>query len=325
MVTDNVGVDHVDFFLTSGAEEAKIGSSATGAIMVNTAEYINEGTLSFKAKAYDAAGNFSEASVSYQIDNAAPAAPVLSVSSGELSVTLKWTMTSVPRDFLKYKVYEYIPDGDKYRLIGETASSVFVYNTKLGASYCVSAVDDLGNESLYSNIESCVPGADTTAPTINGFNSNDVVKSEASLTINAYDNTAIASYLIEYRPLTTDDITGAVVPKEGENAPWYVLSAGSWDELETEGTISDIKLFSWDTLAVIGTEDGPKAKFPDGLYAFMLTLTDTAGNKATSEIRLNVGNDPPTAPEGFRVDSGEWKMIVSWKPAPGNDASAYAL
>ncbi|MBQ6907132.1 MAG: fibronectin type III domain-containing protein, partial [Clostridia bacterium] len=324
-VTDNVGVDHVDFFLISGTEESKIGSSATGAIAVDTREYIKEGTLTFKARAYDAAGNYSESDVSYQVDNAAPGVPVLSVSSSELSVSLKWTMASVPRDLLKYNIYEYNSADNKYRLIGETTSTVFVYNTNVGGSYCVSAVDDLGNESIYSNIESCEPGKDTTAPVINEFLSNDVVRSDAKLTINANDNKDISSYLIEYRPLTTDEITGAVVPKEGTDAPWYVLSTGSWSDLDKADVIGNIKTLDWDTLAVVGTEDGPKAKFPDGLYAFLLTLTDSAGNKSSTEIRVNVANDPPTAPEGFRVDSGEWKLIVSWNPAPGNDASAYAL
>ena len=129
--------------MKSGAEDAKIGSSATGAITVNTAEYIKEGTLSFKAIAYDAAGNFSEAEISYQVDNAAPAAPTLSVSESELSVTLKWTMSSVPRDLLKYNIYEYNKTEDKYRLIGETTSSLFVYHTNFEGSYCISAVDDL--------------------------------------------------------------------------------------------------------------------------------------------------------------------------------------
>jgi len=113
------------------------------------------------------------------------------------------------------------------------------------------------------------------------------------------------------------------VPLEGTDAAWYVLATGDWGELD--GIDGDIRTFTWDTLAVVATENGPAAKFPDGLYALMLTLTDSTGNKTSAEIRVSVANDPPSAPEGFRVDSGEWKMIVSWKPASGNDAVNYML
>ena len=82
---------------------------------------------------------------------------------------------------------------------------------------------------------------------------------------------------------------------------------------------------SWNTLAVTATENGPEARFPDGLYAVRLTLTDAAGNSATSEKRVSVANDPPAAPEGFRVDAGEWRLIVSWKSAALGEATAYAL
>ena len=60
----------------------------------------------------------------FQVDNAPPAAPVLSVSQSELSVTLKWTNSSIPRDFAKYNVYEYDSNENKYTLIGETTSTV---------------------------------------------------------------------------------------------------------------------------------------------------------------------------------------------------------
>ncbi|MBP5167466.1 MAG: PKD domain-containing protein, partial [Oscillospiraceae bacterium] len=96
-----------------------------------------------------------------------------------------------------------------------------------------------------------------------------------------------------------------------------------WAELAGSGEAA--KTYRWDTLAVITGEDGPEARFPDGLYELSLTLTDAAGNSACSEIQVTVANDPPTAPEGFRVDSGEWRLIVSWKPAAGDGAAGYSL
>ncbi|MBQ7565610.1 MAG: Ig-like domain repeat protein, partial [Oscillospiraceae bacterium] len=322
-VTDNVSVDHVDFFLITESGETKLGSSATGSVTVETAEYIAEGTLTFRARAYDAAGNSAEADVSYRVDNVAPAVPQLTAVPSELSVTLRWTMSAAPKDLARYRIYRYVrtddPDNpEEYRLLGETTAQLYVYTTAAQGSYCVTAVDDLGNESGYSNIVECMPGLDSTPPVIHEFGCAEIVRTDAALTIRAEDNTAIASYRIEYRPLTTNETTGAVIPV-GDT--WYVLSVGTWDSLVGESA----KTVEWNTLAVVASESGPEAKFPDGLYAVLLTLTDTAGNSSSVELRASVANDPPSAPEGFRVDAGEWRMIVSWKSAAGNEASAYAL
>ena len=155
---------------------------------VDTAEHVSEGTLTFKAIAYDAAGNSAEATVNYRVDNAAPVAPELTASPSELSVTLRWTMSVTPKDFAKFKIYKYIPavgeeTPEEYLEIGETTASFFTYYTSTGASYCVTALDDLGNESAYSNVVDCLPGTDLTPPEIHDFSGADVVRSDAQLTI----------------------------------------------------------------------------------------------------------------------------------------------
>ncbi|MBR3640440.1 MAG: fibronectin type III domain-containing protein, partial [Oscillibacter sp.] len=324
-VTDNVGVDRVDFFLVTDGGETPLGASAKGSLAVNTAEYLAEGTLTFRARAYDAAGNDTDATVRYRVDNVAPASPVLTAASGELSVTLRWTMASAPKDLAGYKVYLVVPAAgetpEEYRLLGETTASFFTYAASAEATYCVTALDDLGNESPYSAAVSCAPGTDVTAPDVQNFTCAEIVRSDATLTVRAEDNTAVESYRLEYRPLTTDESTGAIVPKEADGA-WYLLSSGAWSALA--GT-EETKALPWNTLAVVASEEGPEARFPDGLYALRLTLTDGAGNSASAEARASVANDPPAAPDGFRVDAGEWRMIVSWKSAAGNEASAYAV
>ncbi|MCR5825471.1 MAG: fibronectin type III domain-containing protein, partial [Oscillospiraceae bacterium] len=319
--TDNVGVDHVDFFLVTDAGETRLGSSDKGSLSVNTAEYTAEGTLRFRARVCDAAGNHADADVSYRVDNTAPAAPALTAAASELSVTLRWTLAATPKDLALYRVYQLIPGETEttYRLLAETAASFHVHATVFENSYCVTAVDDLGNESPYSNAVSCLPGTDTTPPVIETFGCAEVARAETVLTVRATDNTEIVSYQLDWRALTADENTGALLPV-GDGA-WSPLASGAWDALAGE----DVRTAPWDTLAVTASESGPEARFPDGVYELRLTLSDSAGNAAAGTLRTTVANDPPSAPEGFRVDPGEWRMIVSWKSAAGNEASAYAL
>ncbi|MBQ7523074.1 MAG: fibronectin type III domain-containing protein, partial [Oscillospiraceae bacterium] len=317
LATDNVGIDHIDFFLVNDdGSETKLGTSDKGSLTVQTTEYKKEGTLIFRVRVYDAAGNSSHADVHYQADNAAPVAPVLTATETELSVTLRWTLSATPKDLKGYRVYQII--SGEYKLLAETANTYYQLQTKAEGSYCVTAVDDLGNESLYSNTETCAPGLDRTAPVIQDFAVPEIVRADAKLTLTAEDNGEIASYRISYRPLGSDELTGAIVPT-GE---WLLLAEGNWNALaEADGA----RVAAWDTLAVVSTEDGPEARFPDGLYELSLSLADAAGNRSQTETRVTVANNPPTAPEGFRVDAGEWRLIISWKPAAGNEAAGYTL
>ncbi|MBP5167543.1 MAG: fibronectin type III domain-containing protein, partial [Oscillospiraceae bacterium] len=231
LTSDNVGVDHVDFFLVGDdGSEIRLGSSAKGSLTVNSAEYKKEGSLSFRAEAWDAAGNSAEATVTYIADNAAPGQPALTVTETELSVTLRWSLLSVPKDIAGYRIYEILP-GDERRLIGETKASVFVIDTALEKSYCVTAVDDLGYESAESNAETCGPGLDVTAPAIYAFESGRTVRETAALSVSAEDNGTISSWRIDFRPMTTDEVTGAVIPA-GET---QVLDEGAWAELAGSG------------------------------------------------------------------------------------------
>ena len=318
LATDNVAVDHVDFFLVNDdSSETKLGTSDKGSLAIDTAEYKKEGTLTFRVRVYDAAGNSSSADVHYQVDNAAPAAPALTVAETELSVTLRWSLASTPKDLKHYRIYQVT--GETYKLLTETANMYYTLQTSDEGKYCVTAVDDLGNESPYSNVETVAPGLDRTAPVIHSFAAPEVARTDATLTLIAEDNGEIASYRVFYRPLVSDELTGAVVPA-GE---WQLLTEGNWASLAEDE--DGARVAAWNTLAVISTESGPEARFPDGLYELSLRLTDAAGNQSEAERRVTVANNPPAAPEGFRVDAGEWRLIVSWKPAAGNEAVGYTL
>ena len=312
IASDNVGVTYIDVYMKTGETWASIGRTETGSITVSTAAIMTEGDLTFKAVAFDAAGNSGENTVTYTVDNVAPPVPALTVAATELSVTLRWTMASVPTDFAYYNVYIYVPASgetpESRSFLGKTTAQLYVHSTSALTYYCVTSVDTLGNESAYSSPVSCVPGADKTAPVITALTPSGTVREDTAINAVATDNVGVLRYVFDITPLFEDAATGALNP--ANNPVWTVLA--------DSGSAS----VTWETLTVAA---GQEAMYPDGAYYLRATVYDAAGNASATMTTVKISNSPPSAPEGLRVDASEWGFIVSWKPATGSDVAGYSV
>ena len=323
IASDNVAVKQIDFFVVTANGLLTLGRSETGSISFNSVSYQTEGDLVIKARVRDAAGNQAEQTVTYKVDNVAPTAPLATAASGELSIQLTWSLPLMPTDLSYYNVYvlanNTTPEQNTTPPVAKVTTLFYNYKVGTTASFYITAVDSLGNESIASNIVTATPGTDRTAPVILSLTPNNqaIVRADTNVRADATDNVAVNSYLFEVIPMLQDTDTGSL----------KIMPAAAWTELSLQPTTPTIKTgsFVWNTQDSIITAEGLQARYPDGYYTLRVTAKDMIGNASLKTEVVKVANHPPIAPDGLRVDAGEWRLMVSWKPMSGSDVAGYKV
>jgi hypothetical protein len=219
--SDNVGVTKVEFY-DNGVLK---GTDTTNAYTYAwTFAASNNGTHSWTAKAYDAAGNVKiSTAVSLTVnipvaDTTPPTVPTLTASAVSCSrVNLSWTAStdSGGSGFKGYRVYRggaYI----KQVLAPSTSTSDTNLSASTNYSYRVSAIDNAGNESAQSNaaVTSTPACADTIAPTVSitspAPGTTYTTAQTVTITANASDNVSVAR--VEFYDGTTLKATDTSYP-----------------------------------------------------------------------------------------------------------------
>lgn len=197
--SDNVGVTKVEFYVNNALDY-----TATAAPYSYTADSRNvaDGTYTFYAKAYDAAGNVGQSAVlSATVNNTSTAdttAPTVSISSPAAAATVKGTVTvsATASDNVKVSKVEFYVNNVLKRT-DTYAPYSYSWDTTTGAdgSYTLlaKAYDAAGNVGQSSAVKVTVKN-DTTAPTVSISSpaTGTTVTGVTTVTATASDNVSVS-------------------------------------------------------------------------------------------------------------------------------------
>ena len=276
--TDNVKVDHVDFYSGTNLIGSKAGASSPFSIVWDTTTTTN-GTYSLSAKAYDAAGNIgTSTSVSVTVNNTVnpppdKTSPTVSITTPTNGATVSGTtaFSATATDNVGVTKVEFyqgstLIDTDttgspRYDIAWDTTKVANGAYSLTAKAY--DAAGNVGTSSAVSvNVNNTVtPPSDTTPPTVNIFapKNGATISGIVPLSVNVSDNVGVDKVSFYY---------------------------GS--------TLIDTKVspfnFSWDT-----------TKVNNGTYSLIAKAYDAANNVGTSSaVSVNVNNpvnpQPDTTP-----------------------------
>ncbi|MEM3647309.1 MAG: putative Ig domain-containing protein, partial [Thermofilum sp.] len=212
----------------------------------------------------------------------------LSAQAGKNSVSLTWNGVS-DSDLAGYNVYRSSISGSGYQKIGSSASTSYVDTTASASGnpyyYVVTAYDDVGNESGYSNEASATPWGDLNHFTF-GAIGNQVAGIPFSISISAYDayNQIVQDFT---GPATISGFDGTVQPTSisfsaGVANPQITITKAKTDHLTIAyGSVSnDSNNFTVSPSAVTSVSLSPKtATITAGtIKDYFLWAFDSYGN-----------------------------------------------
>lgn len=184
---DNVGVIKVEFYDGSSLINTDLTAPYTHTINVTAT---NNGTKTFKAVAYDAAGNGTATAgllVNIDIDTAPPTSVNLTSSSNNIVAAGDFTLTTTAYDNKAVTRVEFY---DGATLLGSDTAAPFTYSiavtgTNNGTKSYTAKAFDAANNSTISNAVSVTVNIDTTAPTVSLASSSTNVTAAGSITLTA--------------------------------------------------------------------------------------------------------------------------------------------
>ncbi|WP_281999185.1 Ig-like domain-containing protein [Geotalea uraniireducens] len=272
--SDNVGVTKVEFYVNNALDY-----TATAAPYSYTADSRNvaDGTYTFYAKAYDAAGNVGQSAVlSATVNNTSTAdttAPTVSISSPAAAATVKGTVTvsATASDNVKVSKVEFYVNNVLKRT-DTYAPYSYSWDTTTGAdgSYTLlaKAYDAAGNVGQSSAVKVTVKN-DTTAPTVSISSpaTGTTVTGVTTVTATASDNVSVSK--VEFY------VNGTL--KATDTASPYT--------------------FSWDTTSLTNGSYSLTAKAYDasGNVGQSSTVTATVNNPVADTTAPTVAISSPTS------------------------------
>lgn len=297
---DNVGVVTQKLEYSADAEQTWTELTAVdGKYTLDTAA-LEDGQITLRAFAGDAAGNLSDPFRQvYIIDNTGPEKVIgMSHVATSVTMTLRWEDVA-DQDIGGFRVEQLQEDGS-YKVVAEKVTALGVNlqgltpNTEY--TYRVLAYDLLGNPGEPSDPYTASTEADTTAPVAVQILPNPGSFSEEIwLTATVEDDSCITSATLEYS-----------------------LDTVRWKEIRTE-TYSDGKAVQ-KISARLSLED-----IPEGLLYVRVTAVDRAGNRAEDPafVQHMVDKTGPEAPAGVNAIGCSGYVEVRWNAV--SDAVAYQI
>ena len=282
--SDNGSVEYYNIYRNG----VIIGTSKGTSYTDNTA---SGGVYEYYVEAVDNDNNISRASESVTVDNLAPSAPVLTVSSvNELYVKLNWACYD-NLGVVKYDIYK---NGAKIKSVEENTYIDLTIELDKTYSYYIVAYDAYGNASENSNVETVYTGSDEQAPEISEVSAvSSVVSGNAVIIVAANDNCGISEIGIEV---------------SSDNISW--TNAGT---VKTYKNTSETAKFAVDTTV-----------YPDGTLYIRAYAKDLSGNISDSSPICKIFTDN-TAPDKINDLTSSIvgsRIEIRWS-APENDDTAY--
>lgn len=305
--TDNCGVSKIFLKYSSdkinwtdyGSETASGKAAVTVKFGVDTSE-MTDGTVYLCAYAEDINGNVSAIEnspvYSFSVDNTAPDVPAGVVCTSEDdTIEVKWNAGG--KDVSYFRIYRKTGDGeyllikDNYRYINYFESDI-----ELGTvyTYKVTAVDENGNESDYSDeVTGCI-SEDNTKPQVFSVypSSGSKIGENPEISVSCYDNFKLGDVTVQGKAENTDE----------------------WSDLYHKGidTYAEIISFTLDT-----------SKLETGKYQIKVSLTDSALNKSEDYIvTYDYRNCTLSAPV-LTAEGAGWSVNLSWTMENTEEIAGY--
>lgn len=305
--TDNCGVSKIFLKYSSdkinwtdcGSETASGKAAVTVKFGVDTSE-MTDGTVYLCAYAEDINGNVSTIEnspvYSFSVDNTAPDAPTGVVCTSEDdTIEVKWNAGG--KDVSYFRIYRKAGDGE-YSLIKDNYRYInyFESDIELGTvyTYKVTAVDENGNESDYSDeVTGCI-SEDNTKPQVFSVYpaSGSKIGENPEISVSCYDNFKLRDVTVQGKAENTDE--------------WSDLYHKEID------TYAEIISFTLNT-----------SKLETGKYQIKVSLTDSALNKSEDYIvTYDYRNCTLSAPVLTAEGSG-WSVNLSWTMENTEEIAGY--
>ena len=280
--------------------DGKTSSNVIGNL--DLTEY-SDGELYLRAYAEDLSGNRSSADDSpvfcITVDNTAPKTPYdLSASTENGSLELKWDTAETDNDIEYFKIYRRENDESDYTLAEDNYRywNYIDSNIELGTRYyyAVSAVDDVGNESLLSEeVMNCISD-DKIKPEVLCVTpvTNSKIGEDPKISISCYDNFKLKEVVVECKSSNSDE--------------WAEVFAKDID------SYGEIVSFTLDT-----------SEFTTGVYQLKVSLTDSALNKSDDYIvDYDYRKCSLSAPILAATGAG-WSVDLDWSMTNTEEIAGY--
>ncbi len=305
--TDNCGVSKIFLKYSSdkinwtdcGSETASGKAAVTVKFGVDTSE-MTDGTVYLCAYAEDINGNVSTIEnspvYSFSVDNTAPDAPTGVVCTSEDdTIEVKWNAGG--KDVSYFRIYRKAGDGE-YSLIKDNYRYInyFESDIELGTvyTYKVTAVDENGNESDYSDeVTGCI-SEDNTKPQVFSVYpaSGSKIGENPEISVSCYDNFKLRDVTVQGKAENTDE--------------WSDLYHKEID------TYAEIISFTLNT-----------SKLETGKYQIKVSLTDSALNKSEDYIvTYDYRNCTLSAPV-LTAEGAGWSVNLSWTMENTEEIAGY--
>jgi len=236
----------------------------------------------------------------YTIDSSAPAVPsgvVINLYNSQIEI--KWDSPE-DKDTSYFKVYRKSDLNSEFSVIKDNHKYLNYYDTniELGVNYtyCISAVDSMGNESAMSSEVSGSISDDKVIPDIlSVYPENGVVlKNNQLIGISAKDNYKLDNITVECRP---------------KNGEWYTVFSE-----ENINDYAKVVQFELDT-----------STFTTGIYEIRIFAEDTAGNVSEYVTNSYSFKECEMSVPVLSVEAGNLESSLLWTMENDTDVAYYKI
>ena len=282
--------------------DGKTSSNVIGNL--DLTEY-SDGELYLRAYAEDLSGNRSSADDSpvfcITVDNTAPKTPYdLSASTENGSLELKWDTAENDNDIEYFKIYRRENDESDYTLAEDNYRywNYIDSNIELGTRYyyAVSAVDDVGNESLLSQeVMNCISD-DKISPVIHSINpvTNSKIGENPIISVSCSDNFKLGTFIAEIKNCDSEE--------------WIQVYT------ETLSSYASVVEFELDT-----------TNYKDGDYDIRVKVSDSVGNISEyTNVKYNYRMCTLSSPS-ISVNPIGWGAELSWSMTDTTELAGYTV
>lgn len=310
-VTDNRSVSFVTIQASTDSSTwkdiAKIDANGKASAVI---EYnldlsaYNDGKLYIRAYAVNSRNISSDIETSavmeYTIDSSAPAVPSgLEISLYNSQIEIRWDLPE-DDDTEYYRIYRKTDADNEFTLIKDNYKYCNYFDTdiELGIeyAYCISAVDNMGNESVMSSEVSGSIANDTIVPEIISIypESGSVLETNQIVGVSVKDNFKLEDVIVECRPA---------------NGEWHTIFLE-----ENINSYAKAVQFELDT-----------SSFSTGNYELKVYAHDTTGNISEYTISNYTFKECSlSAPVVSAVGKG-WRNELSWTMEDTEDLLGYHI